>query len=462
MPRASLAHALPIACTLAFRLAAPATAQQLVPPLAGAPGSFDFSFSNPGARSLGFGGAFVALADDATAAFANPAGLVKLERPEVSLEGRHWEYSTPFLAGGRIGGTPTGVGLDTTTGARRDRSAQEVDAISFASFVYPRRRWSLALYHHRQVAFESQIATSGLFGDHARPFPPRYAEMRSATDSEISAFGAALGVRLADDLSVGVGISRFAVDLWTLSQFYFPSRPTPDQLFAPIPFDAARLGVEVTLATEQNDWGVHGGFLWQATEQWSFGGFYREGPDFPLAIRVTSGPGLPVPPGGQGPPPGTELARIDIDPLEFPDVYGLGVSWRSRDGATTLAFEWDRVGYSEILAGLERAVGETGGALDDADELHFGAEYVFLDRSPVLALRAGAWLDPDHQVRSARPRGTSDDPDSELLGALFPAGKDEWHWAVGLGAAFERFQVDLAADFSERVDTLSLSAIYTF
>ncbi|MCP4203105.1 MAG: hypothetical protein GY769_14380, partial [bacterium] len=32
----------------------------------------EFSFSNPGARSMGFGGAFVALADDATAAFANP------------------------------------------------------------------------------------------------------------------------------------------------------------------------------------------------------------------------------------------------------------------------------------------------------------------------------------------------------------------------------------------------------
>jgi hypothetical protein len=29
---------------------------------------------NPGARSLGLGGAFVALADDATAAYANPAG----------------------------------------------------------------------------------------------------------------------------------------------------------------------------------------------------------------------------------------------------------------------------------------------------------------------------------------------------------------------------------------------------
>ena len=49
-----------------------------------------FSFSDPGARSMGFGGAFVALADDATAAFSNPAGLTQLLRPEISIEGRRW------------------------------------------------------------------------------------------------------------------------------------------------------------------------------------------------------------------------------------------------------------------------------------------------------------------------------------------------------------------------------------
>ena len=36
----------------------------------------EFNFSNPGARSLAMGGAFVGRADDASAAYANPAGLV--------------------------------------------------------------------------------------------------------------------------------------------------------------------------------------------------------------------------------------------------------------------------------------------------------------------------------------------------------------------------------------------------
>ena len=37
-----------------------------------------------GARALGMGGAFIAIADDATAASWNPGGLIQLEKPEVS------------------------------------------------------------------------------------------------------------------------------------------------------------------------------------------------------------------------------------------------------------------------------------------------------------------------------------------------------------------------------------------
>src|SRR5262249_18832771 len=42
-----------------------------------------------GARAFGMGGAFLARADDATAASWNPAGLSYLRRPELSLVGVH-------------------------------------------------------------------------------------------------------------------------------------------------------------------------------------------------------------------------------------------------------------------------------------------------------------------------------------------------------------------------------------
>ena len=62
--------------------------------------SIPFNLANPGARSMGMGGAFLGLADDSTAAYTNPAGLTQLVTPEVSAEVRHTEYSLPYVNGG--------------------------------------------------------------------------------------------------------------------------------------------------------------------------------------------------------------------------------------------------------------------------------------------------------------------------------------------------------------------------
>src|SRR5881394_4680018 len=59
-----------------------------------------FNFGNPGARSLGMGGAFLGLADDASAAEANPAGLTILRKPEISVEGRNYVEQQIFTTTG--------------------------------------------------------------------------------------------------------------------------------------------------------------------------------------------------------------------------------------------------------------------------------------------------------------------------------------------------------------------------
>ena len=50
-------------------------------------GGINAEFAGGGARSLAMGGAFIALADDATATEFNPAGLWQLWRPEVAAQG---------------------------------------------------------------------------------------------------------------------------------------------------------------------------------------------------------------------------------------------------------------------------------------------------------------------------------------------------------------------------------------
>jgi hypothetical protein len=115
-----------------------------------------------------------------------------------------------------------------------------------------------------------------------------------------------------------------------------------------------------------------------------------------------------------------------------------------------VSFQWNRVEYSDIPASLEL----DDQTIDDADELHLGAEYIFLSSTPIIAVRLGTWLEPDHQMRA-----TVDDPYTR---ALLQPGDDEMHYSAGLGLAMQRFQVDFALDFADRLNTFSLSAIYNF
>lgn len=55
-----------------------------------------FTVQGAGARAMGLGGAFIAVADDATAVSFNPAGLAQLLQPEVSFVGRGLERNVGY------------------------------------------------------------------------------------------------------------------------------------------------------------------------------------------------------------------------------------------------------------------------------------------------------------------------------------------------------------------------------
>ena len=426
----------------------------------GGPTTLQFSFSNPGARSLGLGGAFAALADDATAAFANPAGLVQLTRPEVSIEGRYWSYSTPFTVGGRISGQPTGIGLDTPL--RKSESEFDTSAISFLSFAYPGRKWTVALYRHQLAKFEATVATQGLFTDdrEADSFLAcqgdsdvcRFGDVVRGTRVDIVTTTASVAYRLSDALSLGAGISFFESDFSLPAEGYVISDETlPLGFFGPNSYASEGVFATGLFESDDTDWGLNLGLLWFLTQQWSLGAFYRSGPGITMSGEERSGPALDPPI-----PDGTIWDSASAIPLGFPDVYGLGFAYRSKNGSWTVSFEWDRVEYSTILESIPPSdlIDTTDTRLDDADELHLGVEYVFLKMSPIVALRAGTWKDPDHQIRSVE--------DDLLERALLPGGNDEVHYSVGAGVAFKNLQWDLAVDFSDIVETASLSLIFAF
>jgi long-chain fatty acid transport protein len=394
---------------------------------------FDFSFANPGARSLGFGGAFAALADDATAAYANPAGLVQLTAPEVSLEARLQNRSPAFLAGGRADGTPTGIGLDTREGVAFGRDSSRTLGPYFASVVIPRGRWSFALYGHQLARFEEAVEAQGFFFDDDGA-TGRFPGTRERVDLEVRTAGAAAGWRLDDRWSFGLGIVYAETSLRTRSDAFLPDDESEASFFGPISFLPERRLSGSQVAIDGGDLTLSAGALWRPTEQLSAGLFYRQGARAEGTAAFETGPAASFQGSSRNP---AELA--------VPDVAGAGLAYRSPGGALTLAGEIDHVGYAGLVQvqSTEDSV-VFGREYDDAWEYHAGAEYALLRSNPIVAFRAGYWIEANGD---------------DLTGL---AGREVHHWSAGLGIAAPIVQIDLAGDFSEAGDTASLSLIYSF
>ena len=195
---------------------------------------------------MGLGGAFAALADDATAAFANPAGLVQLLRAEASLEGR--------------------LRLDLRDDDPED-DATEAEGLGFASLVYPVRRVSFALFTHRVA--EVRITP----GEGAGP---------GEADTETTAvtYSLAAGWRLVGSLSLGFGVA------------FLDAGSGPAGAAGP-PAGAVAEG-------DNEAWALTGGLLWRPG-RWRLGLFARQGADLvlegsrrPLTLPDVHGAGVAV------------------------------------------------------------------------------------------------------------------------------------------------------------------------
>src|SRR4051794_809770 len=183
----------------------------------------EFDFSLPGARSLGLGGAFVGLGDDATAAWANPAGLTILNKKEVSFEARGWNFRNFITDRGMAFGPPSGIGFDSVSTLQDAEFKDTTASPAFVSFVYPANRWSVAAYRHQLSNFQARLQSSGPF--------LRTSDVRFDPQGEIDRvdpfigdmqlkivdYGGAFAYRFGERFSVGanVGIHHLSVDART-------------------------------------------------------------------------------------------------------------------------------------------------------------------------------------------------------------------------------------------------------
>lgn len=157
-------------------------------------------------------------------------------------------------------------------------------------------------------------------------------------------------------------------------------------------------------------------------------------------------------------------AATDNIPFSIPSAYGAGVSLRPLE-QLTLSFDAMRVLYSQLTddfvstQGLPQITGDDYTS-DDGTEFHFGLEYVGFFKDLGYAVRAGAFTEPDSEIRfDGEPGG---DFARQVSRIQFPGGKSDFHYTVGVGLILKNSQIDIAGNLSRGSDELILSFVYQF
>ncbi|HEY7290159.1 MAG TPA: outer membrane protein transport protein [Vicinamibacterales bacterium] len=410
-----------------------------------------FDFQTPGARSMAMGGAFVGAADDATAAFTNPAGLSSFGTKQFSIEGRFKSVDTPYLAGGRVSGQPTGIGVDTVPNPVFATDTDNHFGAGFIAIVLPvGAHTSVTAYRHELVNVDNEFFSSGVFqrasffggvDDRNRDTP-----LGGTRAIAIANYGASIGHSWKDDrIAIGGGLA--------FSHFNIESH-FARFAFATDIFGAVNTNVKSATADQTGDdigFSPNVGALWRPRENVSLGATYRRGASFTFTQQ-------------------DRVFAADIDvtrtgKFKVPDVYGVGFAWTATERLRVLV-DYDRVQYSQLKTDFIDFQAISSGrpdrlTIDDGNEVHGGVEFRTSMGGHTVALRGGAWFDPDHTVRY-EPTAANDSIDV-LLAATLPGGPNLMHYTFGGGIALpKRMVLDAAADFSSRTRYATASLLIRF
>lgn len=352
-----------------------------------------------GARALGQGGAFIAVADDATASSWNPGGLAQLERPELSIVGSFLSTHQDYDAG-------------STIWALGNESVSRGD-LNYASIACPFRVFEKNLVaalnyqqiydFHMDLDFDVKPIRSGQNIDFE-------------SKGGIGALTPAISMRVTPKLSVGVAVNFYTDE-------FFGNYAWKENYSSTV--NAAFLeNIDTTFKNFQAI-NITAGLLWHIWEKedkhLTFGAVY----DTPYTADVDRI--IDFTHAGQDPSHFREHFEID-----FPMSFGAGLGFRYSDA---LSFsvdvtwtDWSEYMQEDEQGGKSRPLGAApeGTEIDDTYTVRFGTEYLMFGQKMIIPVRAGLFYDP---------RPSLDDP------------TDVYGFSVGSGITFKRFSLDGAYQF---------------
>jgi len=403
-----------------------------------------------GARAAGMADAFVAIADDATAASWNPAGLVQLEKPEFSIVGSYNGVFESFEA-------------DYHDEVESDHQAHNFD-LNYASFVYPLpflvfgRNASLALNYQRKYDFSRDFTLDYTLASATSRgrLLTRLLTMEFEQDGGLSTITPAFALEITHRFSIGASLN-----LWRSS---FLSENSWNQTIRLDEIDMLWPMLSVlNRETKEKYRDFSGdnltlGVLWNFADKWNFGARYDtaftgEADYRRIETRTTSV--FPLA-GFRGSLTGAARDVREKRHVRFPDSLALGLAYRANDRLTVSAdvtrTDWNDF-YVKDGNGQRYSLVDFGNRNTRWTRTHFdptytarlGFEYVFVPEQPdeelnrLWTLRGGVFY--DEEPATGKSEG--------FKGWVRDAGSGDpdgfYGVAAGLGLlAHHRVNIDLA------------------
>jgi long-chain fatty acid transport protein len=445
-----------------------------------------FNLTNPGGKSLAMGGAFTAIADDATAALANPAGLGLISSVEFAVSGKRTDETLGLVtarstATGQLAAPYPGI---ETTNVDRDSRATSVD---FAGVVVPlSRRLVAALTYAENLRFEGDAGGGGYqyielrdnrSGDVTRrDFLFQYREFGSVSLRN-RLLGLSLAYRVTESVRVGAGVTlnRPSFDLG--GDANGPHRITSRNFRSPTAEEILTVSMRVDGVS-----GTKPGFLVGIHVDLLSGGALTLGADYRSSPRndgtLVIGGDVPV-----------ALASQTSRPFTFrvPRDAAIGLASHPMPGLT-IAAEVQWVAYGDIFDRPLPVVSYAGlvgpfpgyfvdGVLADVSPApnvwvpRIGLEYVAGGNEARLAFRVGYHREPAHGVTarlaardaSLTPFPITDPPFSASVATVFDGGRADDRFTGGLGVTIAKsLSIDFGFDVGRASRQLAASLFYRF
>jgi len=426
-----------------------------------------FNFINPGARALGFGGAFIGIADDATAAQVNAAGLIQLSQPQFFMEER-------------VIGSDTTVGRENSVPDFAFTSENERRAIStptFFAYVHPLQH--LTLGFSRQELLNTRFRVESQFD-----FALGTVAIWSGTGDiavHVTNWNATVAWPVGGHLSLGATATFARLEIDSTVQNFILDRAGVVLCSPGGPIDCTAPAGQTALEHPQ-DWyrtqigdkdaafAYSVGALVTPSENLGIGVVFRSGAGFRFEQQRIDGLS-----GSVGLPPLEKASATFRQTLNLPDSYGAGVKWQVTP-RVKIAADLVHIQYSSLLADLSKEMnvltavanpGTAGGrfptrfGIDDVTEVHLGAELRWVRQATtgekahpesVWLLRGGVFTDPDNVLQDR----------SGSFGDALGGRDNVLHYALGFGAVQQNVQVDFALSHSSLGNEAVVSLIHEF